>query len=145
MRVFDWEDGFTPYSAVLDGDTLTEYAGEVVERRSTLTRRPEYDGVPECADSTMSDDFSAGDVAGVDVVWIDRQGFTLTALPSGDFDCCAYGDGHGHAVTVGQKFTRDGATFRVMREYMPGMFECRSDRGDVVITAAEIRAYAGAL
>lgn len=95
MREFDWEDGFTPYSATLDGDTLTEYAEGVVERRSTLVPRPEWDGHPNADDYTMSDDFSAGEVEGVDAVWIDGKGYTLRALPSGDFDCCAYGEGHG--------------------------------------------------
>lgn len=87
MRIFDWEDGFTPYSATLDGDTLTEYAGDiardpaaVVERCSTVTRRPEWDGHPNAADYTMSDDFSAGEVGGVDVVWVDGLAYTLTPV-----------------------------------------------------------------
>lgn len=42
---------------------------------------------------------------------------------------------------IGEAFTRDGATFRVMREYLPGMFECRGPRGEVVIPADEIRSY----
>lgn len=83
-RVFDWEDGFTPYFAVLDGATLTEYQGfndseegTMVERRSTITPRPEWDGHPNAANYTMSDDFSAGEVDGVAAVWIDGRGYSL--------------------------------------------------------------------
>lgn len=42
---------------------------------------------------------------------------------------------------IGAEFTRDGARFRVMREYLPGMYECRSARGEIVITADEIESY----
>ncbi|RUQ07009.1 hypothetical protein D8M34_05935 [Microbacterium sp. HSID17254] len=85
MRYFDWEDGFTPYSAALDGDVLTEYAGDIerdpsatVERRSRLIPRPEWDGHPNAADYVMSDDFSAGEVGGEDAVWIGGRGYALT-------------------------------------------------------------------
>jgi hypothetical protein len=86
-RVFEWEDGFTPYSATLEGDTLTEYAGDIarnpaakVERRSTLTRRPEWDDHPNLHDYAMTDAFSAGDVDGADAVWIDDLGYSVEEL-----------------------------------------------------------------
>lgn len=77
MRTFEWEDGFTPYSATWDGVMLTEYAGEAVERRSTLSRRPDWDGHPNRVDNAMTDAFSAGDVAGEAAVWIDGEAFEL--------------------------------------------------------------------
>lgn len=77
IRDFIWEHGFTPYWATLDGDTLTEYAGGAVERRSTLSPRPEWDGHPNAADYAMSDAFSAGEVDGVAAVWIDGRGHSL--------------------------------------------------------------------
>jgi hypothetical protein len=86
-RVFEWEDGFTPYSARLVGDTLTEYAGDIerdpgatVERRATLTRRPEWDDHANADDYMMSDDFSAGEVEGEAAVWIDGLGYSLTPI-----------------------------------------------------------------
>lgn len=48
------------------------------------------------------------------------------------------------ADIVGRTFTRDGVTFRIMRE-APGMrdvFEARGPRGDVVVSRAELTAYA---
>lgn len=42
---------------------------------------------------------------------------------------------------IGQSFTRHGAQFRVMREYLPGMYECRSARGEIVIPVEEIENY----
>lgn len=92
MREFIWEDGFTPYRATLAGDILTEYAGEAVERRSRIIARPDWDGHANAEAYAMGDSFSAGDVDGVDAVWIDGKGYALTACPSGDFDCCAYGE-----------------------------------------------------
>ncbi len=90
MRVFGWEDGFTPYSATLDGDRLTEYAGDIardasatVERRSIITRRAEWDDAPERDDYPMTDDFAAGEVGGVPAVWIDGQAFTLAPVAEG--------------------------------------------------------------
>lgn len=90
MRVFEWEDGFTPYSATVDGVTLTERQGDTVERVSRLVRRAEWDGHAGASDYVMADGFAAGDVDGVDAVWIDGQGYALA--PSGDFDCCATGE-----------------------------------------------------
>lgn len=96
MRVFDWDDGFTPYSATVDGVTLTERQGDRVERVSRLVRRVEWDGHAGATDYVMADGFAAGDVAGVDAVWIDGQGYALA--PSGDFDCCASGEHAGGAL-----------------------------------------------
>jgi hypothetical protein len=45
------------------------------------------------------------------------------------------------AITPGTRFTRDGASFTVQREYLPGMWEARGPRGEIVIPADEIRAY----
>jgi hypothetical protein len=45
------------------------------------------------------------------------------------------------AITPGTRFTRDGASFTVQREYLPGMWEARGPRGEIVIPAEEIRAY----
>lgn len=97
VREFLWEDGFTPYRATLAGGVLTEYCRDDVERRSTLSRRPEWDGHPGADAYAMGDGFSAGDVDGVDAVWIDGRGYQLHPAPSGDFDCCAYGTGCGGA------------------------------------------------
>lgn len=87
MRVFDWENGFTPYSATLDGETLTEFAGDIerdpaadVERRSVLTRRPEWDDHANASEYVMSDDFSAGEVDGEAAVWIDGLGYALAPV-----------------------------------------------------------------
>lgn len=84
MREFDWEDGFTPYGATLDGVTLTEYQGfnlsdpsTTVERVSVVVRRPEWDGHPGVTDYAMSDDFSAGVVGDDAAVWIDGKGYEL--------------------------------------------------------------------
>lgn len=97
MREFIWEDGFTPYRATLRGDILTEYAGDDIERRSRIVAHPAWDGHPNADAYVMGDGFAAGDVDGVDAVWIDGSGFKLLPVPSGDFDCCAYGDGHAPA------------------------------------------------
>lgn len=93
VREFAWEDGFTPYAATLRGETLTEYARGAVERRSRVVARPEWDGHPNSSAYAMGDGFAAGDVDGVDAVWIDGRGYELHPMPSGDFDCCAYGHG----------------------------------------------------
>lgn len=42
---------------------------------------------------------------------------------------------------IGQTFTRDGGHFTVVGRYSPGMYECRSARGDIVIPAREIRLH----
>lgn len=89
MRVFEWDDGFTPYSAVWDGVTLTELQECTVERVSRLVRRPAWDGHVNATDNAMTDGFASGDVDGVAVAWIDGEAFELA--PSGDFDCCAAG------------------------------------------------------
>lgn len=89
MRNFYWDDGFTPYSATLDGHLLTEYAGDVVERVSMLTRDRTRDTSPVHADYPMADDLAIGpDVDGVDVAWIDGEAHTLSPR---DFECCADG------------------------------------------------------
>lgn len=92
MDVYHWEDGFTPYSATIDGVTLTERQGDTVERVSRLVRRPAWDGHPNATDYQMADGFASGEVDGIAAAWVDGQAYELA--PSGDFDCCAYGDGH---------------------------------------------------
>lgn len=105
MRVFDWEAGFTAYSATLDGDTLTEHQGADVERRSTLTRRPEWDGHPNASDYAMTDEFSAGEVEGVAVVWVDGLAYSLTDATTTDDLRVAIA-----AVTADQRAGLDGIT-----------------------------------
>jgi hypothetical protein len=39
---------------------------------------------------------------------------------------------------IGTTFLRDGYTFRVMREYMPGIYEARGESGEVVVSVEEI-------
>lgn len=39
---------------------------------------------------------------------------------------------------IGTVFFRDGYPFRVMREYMPGMYEARGASGEVVVPVSEI-------
>ena len=38
---------------------------------------------------------------------------------------------------IGRTFDRDGYTFRVVREYMPGVYECRGAGGEVVVPLSE--------
>lgn len=90
MREYVWDDGFTPYSATVDGVTLVEYQGATVERVSRMVRRPAWDAHPGADDYRMADGFSAGDVDGVAVAWVDGRAFELVA--GGDFPCCATGE-----------------------------------------------------
>ncbi|MDY0984596.1 hypothetical protein SOM10_11885 [Microbacterium sp. CFBP9023] len=82
MREFDWEDGFTPYWATLDGVTLTEYADGVAQRVAVLVRCEEWDGHANAADYAMTEEFSSGEVDSDAAVWIDGQGYALVPTMS---------------------------------------------------------------
>jgi hypothetical protein len=90
MREYVWDDGFTPYSATVDGVTLTERQGDTVERVSRMVRRPAWDSHAGAVDYGMADGFACGDVDGVAVAWVDGAAFELT--DAGDFPCCATGE-----------------------------------------------------
>lgn len=133
MRVFDWDDGFTSYSATVHGAVLTERRGDTVERVSRLVRRPVWDDHVNATDNAMADGFASGDVDGVAVAWIDGKAFELA--PSGDFDCCATGAHDDALVALTASASVPGATHDAERHTFTGtVLHVDWDRRSAVVT-----------
>lgn len=91
MRVFEWEDGFTPYRAELVGDVLTEISededGEEVAVAYRLTRCPELDGCPADESEMFTPDYwgDGAEIGGeiVFVAWIDDLAYQGAEISGG--------------------------------------------------------------